>query len=84
VSSMRFKEIHRDDDRYYAVGVDEDTGAPVIIVTITSMAWRDIPFRLTEEEMDDFRRDPHALDDLAERLAQDKGAKFYTDRLLKP
>jgi hypothetical protein len=81
---MRFKELYRDDDRFYVVGLDEDSGVPIIVVTTTGIAWRDFHFRLTDEEFDSFKQDPHALDDLAERMAHDKGARYYADRVIKP
>lgn len=70
-------------DRYYMVGRERETGLPVLVVTVTAIAWRDYHFRITEEELQQALTDPKALDDLAERLAQDKGAVLYTDRLLE-
>jgi len=80
---MKFKELYLS-PKYYVVGVGEETGAGVIAVTITSVAWREIYFRLTDEELASARADVHALDDLAERLAVDKGQRFDVDRLLAP
>jgi len=79
---MEFKELYRS-DKYYSVGVDDDTGDPVIEVTITGIAWTDYYFRLTPEEFDRFKSDHASLDDLADRMAYDKGAKYFTDRLIR-
>jgi hypothetical protein len=43
---------------------------------------RDLKFRLTGEEARWLETDQAKLDDLMERFAYDKGAKFYRDRLL--
>jgi hypothetical protein len=55
----------------------------VIEVTITGTAWSDYYFRLTPEEFESFQQDAGALDDLADRMAYDKGSQFYADRLIK-
>ena len=78
---MKLKELYRS-DRYYAVGIDEDTGQPVIEVVTTGSAWRTYYFKLTADEFAEFQADRTALDDLADRMAQDKGKKFYADRQL--
>jgi hypothetical protein len=80
---MRFRELYKNDDLMFCVGRDVDTGSGIMMVTITSVGWRDLYFSLTEEEMAEFESDVHALDDLAQRLAVDKGVKFYADRLIK-
>lgn len=67
---------------YYRVGIDE-TGNGVIAVTITAVAWYEIYFRLTDDELASVKTDPRALDDLAKRLAVDKGKRLYADRLLE-
>jgi len=79
---MAVNWIHTDQERYYSVGVDDDSGQGVIEVIVTSLAWRSFRFRLSDEELAAVRADLHALDELAERLAIDKGQRFYADRLL--
>lgn len=79
---MKPKELFVNREKYYSVAIDEDTGQPLIIVTVTSIAWRDYTFRLTHEEFESFKKDQSSLDDLAERLALDKGQKYYADRLI--
>ncbi len=81
---MRFRELYKNDDLMFRVGRDDDTGRGIIVVTIPSVGWYDLYFSLTEEEMEEIASNVHALDDLAQRLAIDKGRKFYADRLLKP
>jgi hypothetical protein len=79
---IKFKELYKN-ERYYSVGIDTETGEPVIEVTMTGIGWSDSYFRLTPEEFKSFQQDAGALDDLAERMAYDKGNQFYADRLLK-
>jgi hypothetical protein len=79
---MAIHWIHEDQVRYYSVGIDDKSGLGFIEVVITSLAWRTFRFRLSDEELAAVRADPHALDDLADRLAADKGNHFYADRLL--
>lgn len=80
---MAIKWIHEDQERYYSVGIDDESGRGVIEVVVTPLAWRTFRFRLGDDELAAVRADPHALDDLAERLAVDKGQRFYADRLLR-
>ena len=79
---MALLELFVDRDRYYAVCVDQATGDKVAVVTITAVGWYDLKFRLTDEEAGWLETDKAKLDDLMERFAYDKGAKFYRDRLL--
>lgn len=77
---MRFKPLHVDRDRYFAVGIAEDSGQPMIEIASLGAFGASLYFRITPEEFRSFRDDPHSLDDLAERLAHDKGVGFYSDR----
>jgi len=79
---MKFKEQYRS-PRYYSVGYDEDTGTPIIEVVSTGFGWMSYFFRLSPEELAEFNADNTALDDLADWLVQDKGEKFYVDRLIR-
>lgn len=80
---MNFREIFRNDALMYKVGYD-DSGRGVMIVTVSTVGWYDLYFRLSDDEMAMVDEDRGALDDLAERFAVDKGVKVYADRLLKP
>ena len=80
---MRFRETFKNVQLMYAVGIDEETGENVIVVTVPSIGWSDFYFRLTNEEASSWKHDSHALDDLAERLAIDKGNRMYADRLIR-
>ena len=53
----------------YAVGIDEETGENVIVVTVPSIGWSDFYFRLTNEEASSWKHDSHALDDAPRTLA---------------
>jgi len=79
---MQFKELYRS-DRYYSVGVDEETGEPTSEVTTTGVAWVDYSLRITAEEFRQFQDNRKALDDLAERRTIDKGGRYYADRLVR-
>lgn len=81
MNSVNFRELYCS-DKYYSVGVDADTGAPIIQITVTSVAWRDYFFRLTLDEFAAFQANHNALDDLADRMAYDKGRKYFADRLI--
>ncbi len=80
---MRFKPLHIDSERYFVIGVDEDTGEGVVEIASIGVFGQSLFFRLTADELRSFHADPHSLDDLAERFAQDKGVRFYSDRLLR-
>lgn len=69
-------------DEYYVVGFDSSNNKKVLAVTITSTAWYQIYFELTDEEYNWRNSNIHALNDLAKRMASDKGNKFYSGRLL--
>jgi hypothetical protein len=80
---MRFKPLYVDPGRYFAVGMDEDSGQPMIEIASIGPFGANLYFRITPEELLSFRDDPHSLDDLAERLAHDKGVRFYSERIVQ-
>ena len=77
-----FQEQWVNKDEMYTVGYDSISGQKIIAITISWMGWYDIYFRLTDDEFEWHKSDPDALNDLASRMAVDKGKKFYSDRLL--
>ena len=77
-----FVKTWANQDQYYTIGYDKSNNNKVIEITICYVAWYDIYFELTEEEYEWHKSDLYALNDLAQRMAADKGAKFYQDRLL--
>ena len=79
---MRFRSTYDDSERYYSVGIDEETGQGVLEVVLTGVVWTSLFFRLSDNELNSFQQDRHSLDDLAERLAHDKGVHVYSDRLI--
>ena len=79
---MGVLKIFTDSERFYSVAVDEHSGEPLMIVTITGLGWRDLVFRLTNDDFEEFKKDNNSLADLADRLAIDKGERFYRDRLV--
>jgi hypothetical protein len=69
-------------DEYYRIGYDKTSKQKVIAVTITWICWYEIYFNLTYEEFDWHRTQVERLNDLAQRLAVDKGHNYYKNRLL--
>lgn len=79
---MKFKPIYKDSDNYYSVGIDEESGKYVIEVVITWIAWYNIYFSLTDEEVELFKKNESALTELANEMAHDKGKSKFKDRLI--
>jgi len=79
---MKYQRLYTSSERYYSVGIDEETGRYVMEVVITWIAWYSIYFWLSDEEATEFKRDPNALTDLSEEMAADKGEGTYRDRLI--
>lgn len=69
-------------DEYYRIGYDKSTRQKVIAVTITWICWYEIYFKLSNEEFEWHATQVERLNDLAQRLAIDKGHEYYKDRLL--
>jgi hypothetical protein len=59
------------------------TGERHVVITLTSVGWRDLRFRLLREEGEWADTDRASLNDLVERLVADKGGRFYADRLIQ-
>ena len=79
---MKCQRLHTNSERYYSVGLDEETGRYVLEVVITWVAWYSIFFWLTDGEVAEFKRDPNGLTDLSEQMAADKGQHDFADRLI--
>jgi len=70
------------ENEYYALGYDKSDNKKVLAVTITWVAWYEVYFELTEDEYEWHKTNLSSLNDLAQRMAIDKGVKIYKDRLL--
>lgn len=81
-NKANFKQTWVNQDEMYMVGFDKRTKEKVIVVTISWIAWYDIYFRITEQEYGWHTTNLEDLNDLASRMAVDKGNNFYKDRLL--
>lgn len=82
MAKPNYSEIYCSSDNYYSVGIDADTGEPLIQVVITWVAWYSVYFRLTPEEFAAFQCDHEALTPLSYELAKDKGFDKFRDRLV--
>jgi hypothetical protein len=69
-------------DEYYRIGYDKSSKQNIIAITITWICWYEIFFKLTNEEFEWHKTQIEKLNDLAHRMAVDKGNMFYKDRLL--
>ena len=76
---MNYTPLYVESDHFYSVGVDEETGEYLIEVWL---ALYSIYFRLLPDEVETFKRDPHALRELSYELAADKGDAQFKDRLV--
>jgi hypothetical protein len=79
---MQFERLYTSPENYYSVGIDRDSGQYMIEVVITWIAWYNIYFRLTPEEVAAFQVDREALTPLSYELASDKGESRFSDRLV--
>jgi hypothetical protein len=79
---MKFKSLYKDNDNYYSVGINEESGKYIIEIVITWIAWYNIYFSLTAEEVEMFKKNESALRGLANEMAHDKGRSKFKDRLL--
>lgn len=77
-----FVKIWDKPDEFYMIGFNKLTNEKIIAVTISWIGLYEIYFKLTDEEYEWHKSNITALNDLAQRMAVDKGAKFYRDRLL--
>jgi len=78
-----YKSLLIDTERLFEIVEEPDTGLKRLIVTIPSVGWKDIHFRITDDEYALARSKAETFYDLVDRLALDKGTHFYVDRLLK-
>lgn len=79
---MKFKPLYKDNDRYYSIGIDEESGKYVIEIVITWIAWYNVYFSLTDEEVEFFKKNESALTELANEMAHDKGRSKFRERLI--
>ena len=69
-------------DHYYSVGRLVDTDEPVLIVTVTSVAWKDYVFSLSNRQFQDAIVDPKQLNALVDVILANKGKGEWAKRYL--
>ena len=67
---MDFKELYVNTDDYYSVGIDQDSGSPVLMVIVTWTAWFERYFRLNDREYRRFQKNNECLTRLVRKLAK--------------
>ena len=80
---QKLSKIYDDPDNYYSLLVDRKNKILVLEVVITWIGWYSVYFWLSAEEYSLFKEDKPAFDRLAGSYASDKGARFFTRRLLR-
>ena len=80
---MKLKTLFIDQENYYSIGIDEETGEYVMQVVITWIAWYSRYFRLTPDEVQRFEADPRSLSGLARAFAGSGAVTKYADRMIR-
>jgi len=63
---MKFRSVHKDYNKYYALGIDEETDTYVLCVAVGRVFLETQYFRLTPEEFHDYPNNKAFIEDLAE------------------
>ena len=79
---MKFRSVHTNQEGYYSLGVDEETGAYVLEVVMTWVAWYSRFFRLTKEEFEGYPQNQATIDQLAKACAGANGIQNNPDRFI--
>jgi hypothetical protein len=79
---VNFTPVFTDQENYYSIGIDKDTGDHVCEVVITWIAWYSRYFRLTKDEIERFNADPKSLEGIARAFASSGAVTNYAERLI--
>jgi hypothetical protein len=79
---MKFRAIHVNQEKYYSIGIDEDTQQFVLAVVITWIGWYSRYFALTREEFDSFASRREYLNELADSCASGPGIHNNRERFI--
>ena len=79
---MKFKSLYKNQDHYYSIGIDEETGDYVMEVVITHIAWYSRFFKLTDDEVKRFKEKEDSLNGIASSFASSAAIQNYTERLI--
>jgi hypothetical protein len=79
---MKFKRVHTNQDEYYSIGIDEETGGYVLDIVMTGVAWYSRYFRLTKEEFEAYPKNRATMDRLARGCAGASGIENNRARFI--
>lgn len=79
---MKFKSLYTNQEHYYSIGIDEESGDYVMEVVITHIACYSRFFRLTEDEIKRFKDQEDSLNGIAGSFASPAAIKVYAKRLI--
>ena len=79
---MKLRTIYINQEGYYSIGVDEETGTYVLDVVMTGIAWYSRLFRLTKEEFEEYPKNRAMIDRLAQSCTGTDGIENNRDRFI--